>query len=836
MNTSAMTNGTGAETRQEFKDAQQDPQRSEVALWVQELKNAERVNDDWFGSYEKIRARFRDERDRHSKDEKKNGRKYNALWSIVRTLQPNLYTELPAPFFKRKFSDADPVARDASMILERAVANELSEDDLHLSIKDARDDLILGSRGVIWLKYGADFELREAKYSKELAEGEDLPDEQKTRGAKIEALDGKRSYKPINDYKVSEDMCWEHVALRDMLHGPSAKWQHVPWIAKRVPMLKSEVAKRFGKDVAAAVPYTMTDRPREKGKKSNDDDKGLFPRAEVWEIWDRVERVVIWVAPHYTESILDKKRDILGLRNFFPCPHPVFGTKTNDSLIPVPDPDEWQDIANQLDDVSLRIKLLTEALAVKGVYNAEHGEMMKKLVRGKENDLIPVENWAMFAEGGGLKSQVDWFPLEQVVTTLDKLMGIKASLVQELYEITGISDIVRGSSDPRETLGAQQLKGQFASVRIKETQREIARMVREAYQMMVEVIAEHYDDRTIMAMSDAQQLLVDATGQFDTARWDAAISLIRSEHPRNWRIQVDNETLAGDDFMKEQQETKDFIMSVGGLLQQALPLAQQMPATAGLVKQLIMLGVRKFRSGRAVEAQFDATLDQLVEQAKNPRPEPQAGPQTGMTPEEIALENRKLDIMEFRLGIDRQRLVLDDQRAKGEHGLKAAQQTLDAQNSEKDRAVEMFKITSDNRLKAADAHREEHALAHQIDGDAQDRALTQRQHLFSEQQHADAREDAQQAAQREDQNAAIERMHSGNMADDERADAAQAAEADRQFKSREGAAQRTHASYEAAAERDASSAEAERNRQSAQKLAAAKAKKPGQKQAPKKRT
>ena len=31
----------------------------------------------------------------------------------------------------------------------------------------------------------------------------------------------------------------------------------------------------------------------------------------------------------------------------------------------------------------------------------------------------------------------------------------------------GISDIVRGASNPNETLGAQELKGQYASMRLR---------------------------------------------------------------------------------------------------------------------------------------------------------------------------------------------------------------------------------------------------------------------------------------------------------------------------------------------------------------------------------
>ena len=38
-----------------------------------------------------------------------------------------------------------------------------------------------------------------------------------------------------------------------------------------------------------------------------------------------------------------------------------------------------------------------------------------------------------------------------------------------IYELTGLSDIARGASKASETLGAQQLKSQWGSIRLKVT-------------------------------------------------------------------------------------------------------------------------------------------------------------------------------------------------------------------------------------------------------------------------------------------------------------------------------------------------------------------------------
>ena len=87
------------------------------------------------------------------------------------------------------------------------------------------------------------------------------------------------------------------------------------------------------------------------------------------------------------------------------------------------------------------------------------------LTEGVDNQLIPVDTWAAFAEKGGIKGVVDFLPLDVIIVVVEKLFNIRQQLIQDIYQITGLSDIIRGASNPRETLGAQKIKAQFASPR-----------------------------------------------------------------------------------------------------------------------------------------------------------------------------------------------------------------------------------------------------------------------------------------------------------------------------------------------------------------------------------
>jgi hypothetical protein len=126
-----------------------------------------------------------------------------------------------------------------------------------------------------------------------------------------------------------------------------------------------------------------------------------------------------------------------------------------------------QDQYQELDTINNRVSMLLQACKVVGVYDQSASGVSRMLTEGFDNQLIPVDNWAMFAEKGGLKGQVDWLPLDVVVDALTQLITNRDLIKAQIYELTGISDIVRGATKASETLGAQEIKSKFASISIK---------------------------------------------------------------------------------------------------------------------------------------------------------------------------------------------------------------------------------------------------------------------------------------------------------------------------------------------------------------------------------
>ena len=218
-------------------------------------------------------------------------------------------------------------------------------------------------------------------------------------------------------------------------------------------------------------------------------------RAKFWEIWHKGERRVLWVA-HGCETILDEDDPHLDLQNFFPCPKPAYGTCQRGSLVPVPDVMQYRDQLEELNMLTGRIHALSDALEAKGFYpagGAELSDAMQAAVKASTPGrlLVPISNWAAF---GGSKEVIIWLPIDMIAQTITALVALRKQVIEDIYQIMGLSDIMRGATDPQETLGAQQLKTQYGSTRIRDKQQEMVRLARDLVEIATEIITEKFDD------------------------------------------------------------------------------------------------------------------------------------------------------------------------------------------------------------------------------------------------------------------------------------------------------------------------------------------------------
>lgn len=590
-----------------------------AARWITEIDLAEKETRDWHARAKGIEKRYRDDRTTIQGSLRRGAGSYrfNVLWSNVQTLMPAIYARPPKPVVSRRHRDRDPVGRAASQIVERGLDYTIECGDLHSTIKLSVQDFLLGGRGQVWIRY-------EPKYAPGMPEdGPSISDEEsgeETDPAQSGQMQVTDADQGEPDY---EEVECDYIYWEDFQCSPARIWKEVRWVARRAYMTRSELRERFKNLTEIEVNSIPLDwKPKHLSDESATVEQQAFMRATVWEVWNKDDRKVYWISQGYSAGPLDVKDDPLRLEGFFPCPRPLMATTTNGTIIPVPDYTEYQDQADQLDDLTGRIAMITKAVKVAGLYAADEREIARLFNEGVENQLLPVNNWAGFMDKGGLERAVMFMPTEKIAAVLRDLTEIRGVIKNDLYEITGIADIIRGSTQASETATAQQIKGRYATMRLSDKQGEVARFVRDILRMMGEVMCEHFSPKTLLLMSDYDQS--EDPGPEGAQKVMAAMELLKSDKARGFRIEIEDESTIAQDDQEQKQARLEFLQATSGFLKEAVPAAQAVPELGPLLGKMLLFGVRAFRSGRDMETSIEDALAQLekAQQAAAQQPKP----------------------------------------------------------------------------------------------------------------------------------------------------------------------------------------------------------------------
>ena len=292
---------------------------------------------------------------------------------------------------------------------------------------------------------------------------------------------------------------------------------------------------------------------------------------------------------------------------------------TSDTLVPVPDFVLYQDQANELDILSDRIDGLVKALRVRGVYDASQPALQRLMTEGENNALLPVDSWLAFGEKGGLKGAVDFLPIDMIAQTLIQCYSARTEIKNQIYEITGLSDIIRGSSFASETATAQQIKGQYASIRLRSMQEDVALFATGLLRLKAQIICTKFQPETILMYAAADQMQ-----PADQQLIPQALALLKDKPLRNFRIDVAADSLVQLDEQKMKQERGEFLQAFGSFLREALPLGQQAPEMIPMIGELLKFGVTAFKGSRQIEGAIDQSINRLVNKpAAQPQPDPE---------------------------------------------------------------------------------------------------------------------------------------------------------------------------------------------------------------------
>lgn len=563
--------------------------------WIDQLDHSKNVAESWVDRGVKVVQRYRDERDNAMTSVQES--KFNILWSNVQVLRPSLYGRAAKPEVSRRYADSDPVGRLASTMLERVLEYETSQfPDFDSAMNSVVLDRLLPGRGVAWLRF------------------EPIIVSEAVSTAPVEGEQVTSTEDPVEAERIDEAHSpVDYVYWKDFRHSPARVWDEVWWVARAVYMTKDQGVTRFGAKYGN-VPLKAYQEDNSKNPKDRADNNQFAEKGRVWEIWDKRTGKVCWYGEGWPH-LLDEKDDPLHLEGFFPCPRPLYATITNGSLIPVPDYVEYQDQARELDDVTGRLTMMVKAVKANGVYNAEFKELGRLLSETTDNTLVPVTSWGNLSEKGGLKGAVDFLDLTHVVQSIAVLSKQRDSLIQTIYEISGISDVMRGSTKAEETLGAQQLKANFAGLRLKPSQADVARFASDIFRIKAQIICAFYPADLIVKMSGIASTDDGRNPQF----LSAALQLLAQSTARDFHINVESDSLAQIDDDAEKSAATEAITAIGAFLEKALPAVQSAPQILPMISEMLLFLTRRFRAGRPLESSIEQAMKQLQMAAAQPK-------------------------------------------------------------------------------------------------------------------------------------------------------------------------------------------------------------------------
>ena len=698
----------------------------QATRWISEIELAERYWQPYIARANKILQRYEDLREGQVEGEQR--RKFAILWSNIETLKPACYARVPKAVVLRRFQDADPVGRIAAEVLERAINFGVDAYDFDQVLKDVRDEFLLLAKGHAWIRYVPTFEQPLQTGTTDAEDGADGAPNQ---------LDATEQF---NEPKVTyEEVICDYVSYQDFLTNKCRKWSERRWVGRKCYLDREALKKRFrrpvpdqpGKVLGDVIPLDY--KP---DGKTDSDNTVQFQQAVIYEIWDIVSRKAYWISKSWPAEPLDEVDDPLELEEFFPCPKPAFGTTSPREIIPIPDYAQYQDQAGELDEITMRISILTKAVRMVGLYAGDERPQLQQVFKqSSENSMIPVDTWAAFKDKGGVQGVIEWVPVDMVLKVLNGLYEARDQTLRIIYEVTGISDIMRGDTEANETAAAQQLKSTWGSSRVREKQKEMARFCRDSMRIKGTIIAKKFSIDTLKAMTNIklltrqekeqiaaelqlhqqrvqsmQQQAPQMPGQppappvqqpqlppppippeamelMDKPSWEDVDELLKSDGLRQFRIDIETDATVEPDLTSDKRDATEFAVAIGNVINSSAEAVKAAPPLGKVVAEMVKYLTRRFQAGREMEETVEKAMNEIAAMPMTP-PEGAEAPK-GPSPQELAIEQERVKVEAEELKVRREEIAANSENNR-----------FDAQTNALSVQAERERTAADERIAA----------------------------------------------------------------------------------------------------------------------------------------
>jgi hypothetical protein len=586
--------------------------------WLDEIEHAKKRERDFRKAGEEIEEIY--------SGEKSEEVPFNILYSNTETLKPALYSQTPCPVVKRRFNqDESPIVKAAeeagTRILEYFLDTNIEGyEKFDDAMADAVLDAALPGRGVTQIKFDATFDGDNLKWA----------------------------------FVCGESRKWSQVYF-----GYAKKWSKTPWIAFE-EYLDEEECKELFKEKAKEIKYSETDEGE--GEETSDTGEKGRKTALIYQIWDKSDKKVKWISPQY-DGYLKEQDDPLEITGFFPIPKPLMLLRKSNDLTPTALYTLYQNQAKELNRITTRLNRVIEAIKVRGVYDGALGDELEQIMDEDDNALVPTDKGATLLEGG-LDKSIWFMPISELVGVAQALFTAREQCKAVIYEITGLSDVIRGQSKASETLGAQQIKESWGTMRLKNMQKDVQMYVRDSLRIMLDIASQKiptrfWKDLTGLPYPSAdekekaitelqflkqqeQQKFIQHKQQSEMAKaqgqqippyqptppppevkqtaempsWDEILEVLRDDLTRSYKIDIETNSTLDIEATEDQKQVSEFMNAMAQFMNGTMPMVKEKVLPFGAAKAMFLEIARRFRFGVDVENQI-----KMMEEPKGPNPE-----------------------------------------------------------------------------------------------------------------------------------------------------------------------------------------------------------------------
>lgn len=652
-----------------------------VAYWLSEIKASRK-------RHERYRKMGKEVFDLYEADQEQET-PFNILYSNTETLRPALFSAQPRPIVERRFKDDDPIGKLAAQASTRVLeyhldTNRQGYETLNEAMGACVLDAILPGRGMVTVKFDADFyTIPEPR----------PPDDEGKESAKEDPR-GESS-----EYAENEQVCFESV-IWDRVHlGYAKKWHKLPWLAYEFFLTKAEAESLFGKGTADKLKYLSTqdtEGAREKTTEENES-MGVQKTARVYQIWDKAGgRKVLYISDTYPDAILKEQDDPLGLSGFYNTPRPLMFVEKTCTLTPTAPYKMYKSQADELNRITRRIKRITEAIKARGLYDGALGGDIEKMMTKDDNALVPAEVSSSLATEKGFSNAIWFLPLDILIAVLQQLFQAREACKQTIYEITGISDIIRGSTSASETATAQTIKNQWGTLRLKRMQSEVARYVRDLERMVLDIATAKFSEETWAAMTGlpfvttAQRQQLEQQAQVMTQMqipgqppdpqfqaiqqelakpvWGQILQLLKDDLARSYRVDIETNSTVEPEAAEDQKAITELMGAIGQTLNGLGPLVAQGVLPFQAAQSLLLFIARRFR--------FGGQIEEYIQAMQAPKPPDDGG-------------EAKAKQMQQQMDMDKQMAVKEIEHKKKESEMSLKEQSMMMEMEQKQREMDL---------------------------------------------------------------------------------------------------------------------------------------------------